>query len=83
MLVLSRRLGEEIVIGGNIRLTIVAVKGDRVRIGIAAPPDVTVDRQEIHDRRAGCRGEWTGREARAESPSPKHLDKSEAGLIVA
>ena len=52
MLVLSRRVGEEIVIRGNIRLTVVAVKGDRVRVGIAAPPSVTVDRKEIHDRRA-------------------------------
>ena len=52
MLVLSRRSGEAIVIGGNIRLTVVAVKGDRVRIGIAAPSSVTVDREEVHDRRA-------------------------------
>jgi carbon storage regulator len=52
MLVLSRRVGEEIVIHGNVRLSIIAVKGDRVRVGIAAPPSVTVDRKEIHDRRA-------------------------------
>jgi carbon storage regulator len=52
MLVLSRRLGEEIVIGSNIRLTVVAVKGDRVRIGIAAPPSANVRRQEAHDRKA-------------------------------
>ena len=52
MLVLSRRLGEEIVIDGNIRVTVVAVKGDRVRLGIAAPPSVPVDRQEVRDRRA-------------------------------
>lgn len=52
MLVLSRRLGEEIVIDGNIRVTVVAVKGDRVRLGIAAPPSVPVDRQEVRDRQA-------------------------------
>jgi carbon storage regulator len=52
MLVLSRRVGEEIVIHGNVRLSIVAVKGHGVRVGIAAPPSVTVDRKEIHDRRA-------------------------------
>jgi len=52
MLVLSRRAGEEIVIDGNIRLTIIAVKGDGVRVGIAAPPAVTVDRKEVYDRRA-------------------------------
>ena len=51
MLVLSRRVGEEIVIDGDIRVTIVAVRGDRVRVGITAPPSVPVDRQEIHQRR--------------------------------
>jgi carbon storage regulator len=51
MLVLTRRPGEEIVIDGNIRITVVSVKGDRIRIGIEAPPSVVVDRQEIHERR--------------------------------
>lgn len=51
MLVLTRRPGEQIVIDDNIRITVVSVKGDRVRIGIDAPPDVVVDRQEIHARR--------------------------------
>jgi carbon storage regulator len=51
MLVLTRRPGEEIVIGGDIRLTVVSVKGDRVRIGIEAPPTVVIDRQEVHERR--------------------------------
>jgi carbon storage regulator len=51
MLVLSRRVGEEIIINDSIRVTIVAVKGDRVRIGIEAPRDVTVDRAEVHARR--------------------------------
>ena len=52
MLVLTRRSGEEIVIGGNIHITVVAVKGDRVRIGVTAPQSVSVDRKEVHDRRA-------------------------------
>jgi carbon storage regulator len=51
MLVLSRRPGEEIIINGNIRVTVVSVKGDRVRVGIDAPTDVPVDRAEIHARR--------------------------------
>ena len=51
MLVLSRRPGEEIIIDGNIKVTVVSVKGDRVRIGIAAPDDVPVDRAEVHVRR--------------------------------
>ena len=51
MLVLSRRPGEEIIINGNIKVTVVSVKGDRVRIGIAAPDDVPVDRAEVHVQR--------------------------------
>ena len=52
MLVLSRRLGETIVIEGGIEVMVVAVQGDRVRLGITAPPSVRVDRQEVHERRA-------------------------------
>jgi carbon storage regulator len=51
MLVLSRRVGEEIVIDGNIRVVIVAVQGNKVRIGVEAPANVPVDRLEIHERR--------------------------------
>jgi carbon storage regulator len=51
MLVLSRRPGEEIIINDDIRITVVAVKGDRVRLGITAPAHVPVDRAEIHARR--------------------------------
>ncbi len=51
MLVLTRRIGEEIVIAGNIRVTITAINGDKVRVGITAPPQVRVDRQEVHERR--------------------------------
>jgi carbon storage regulator len=52
MLVLTRRLNETLVIEGGVRLTVVGVRGDRVRLGIQAPPDVRVDRAEIHERRA-------------------------------
>jgi carbon storage regulator len=52
MLVLTRKLGEEIVIGDEIVVKVVAVQGDRVRLGIAAPRSVPVDRLEVHQRRA-------------------------------
>jgi carbon storage regulator len=51
MLILSRKVGEEIVIGDNIHIMIVAIQGDKVRIGISAPKDVVVDRQEVHEKR--------------------------------
>jgi carbon storage regulator CsrA len=50
MLVLTRRPGEQIVIGNGIRVTVVSVGPGRVKIGIEAPADVRIDRQEIHDR---------------------------------
>jgi carbon storage regulator len=52
MLVLTRRIGEEIVIDGGVRITVTAIDGQKVRIGITAPPDVRVDRSEVHLRRA-------------------------------
>lgn len=52
MLVLTRRLGETIVIDGDIQITVVAVQGDRVRVGITAPKDIPVDRLEVHQRRS-------------------------------
>ncbi len=52
MLVLTRREGEEIVIAGNIRVTVVSVEGGKVRLGINAPASVPVHRKEVHDRLA-------------------------------
>jgi carbon storage regulator len=48
MLMLTRKVGEAIVLADNVRLTVVAIQGDKVRIGITAPEDITVDRLEIH-----------------------------------
>ena len=49
MLVLSRQKDESIVIGDNIVIKIVDVKGGKVKVGVQAPKDVTVHRQEIYD----------------------------------
>jgi carbon storage regulator len=50
MLVLTRRKGEEIVINDNIRVTVIRVEGNKVRLGIEAPDDVSVRRQEVLTR---------------------------------
>lgn len=50
MLVLTRKPGEQIVIAGGIRLTVVEVGPGRVKIGVEAPRDVRVDRAEVHDK---------------------------------
>jgi carbon storage regulator len=47
MLVLSRKVGEEIVIGENIRLKVVAIQGNQVRLGFVAPRSVAIHRQEL------------------------------------
>ncbi|MDB6061398.1 MAG: carbon storage regulator [Verrucomicrobiaceae bacterium] len=50
MLVLSRRLGETLVIGDDIHLTVLSISGNQVRIGIAAPKEVSVHREEVYLR---------------------------------
>jgi carbon storage regulator len=49
MLVLSRKVNERIVIDGNIIVTVVRIRGEIVRLGVDAPKDVTVHRQEVAD----------------------------------
>ena len=76
MLVLSRRRGEVITIGNGVTITVLAVQGERVKIGITAPAEVPVHRQEIHERIGGCSPEL----ARAEVEDvvglfqPRHED---------
>ncbi len=50
MLILTRRLGESITIGDNIRISVLGVSGRQVRIGIDAPSDVVVHREEVYVR---------------------------------
>ena len=50
MLILTRRVNESLRVGDDVTVTVVAVKGNQVRIGINAPKDVEVHREEIYDR---------------------------------
>ena len=50
MLILTRRVGESLMIGDNVTVTVLGVKGNQVRIGVDAPKDVAVYRRELYER---------------------------------
>jgi carbon storage regulator len=50
MLILTRRVGETVVIGNNVTVTVLGVKGNQVRLGVNAPKDISVHREEIFER---------------------------------
>jgi carbon storage regulator len=70
MLILTRRAGEALRIGDDIEVTVMAVNGSQVRIGIQAPRDVTVDREEIAVRKR--RDRESAAATTANRARPKH-----------
>jgi carbon storage regulator len=50
MLVLTRRVGETLIIGSDVQVTVVAVRGEQVRVGVSAPKHVPVHREEVYER---------------------------------
>jgi carbon storage regulator len=70
MLILTRRVGETVMIGDDIAVTVLGVKGNQVRVGVNAPKEVSVHREEIYERIK--REEQTG-------ISTRHVGSSEVG----
>lgn len=71
MLVLSRKRDESIVVGGEVVVTVVEIRGDKVRLGIEAPKEVTVHRKEVHDAIQSEKGK--GELAQTDTETPKKL----------
>lgn len=77
MLILTRRVGETLMIGDDVTVTVLGVKGNQVRIGINAPKDVSVHREEIYER---IKNEKAGGSA-AVAETPASSAAPEAGSV--
>jgi len=67
MLILTRRVGETVMIGNEVSITVLGVKGNQVRIGINAPKHIAVHREEIYERIKREQGEQREAESKTES----------------
>ena len=78
MLVLSRQRDESIIIGDNIVITIVDIRGDKVRLGIEAPTEIPVHRQEVYEaiQRENAKADAEGRVMRRGAAKEKSCSKS-------
>jgi carbon storage regulator len=76
MLILTRRVGESLMIGDQVNVTVLGIKGNQVRLGVHAPKDIAVHREEIYQRiqREQTQGE--------ESPDEPSADENEGGSMT-
>ena len=80
MLILTRRIGETVIIGDDVDVTVLGVKGNQVRLGVKAPKEVTVHREEIYQRI--CQERMNGHpQANVGAPSGATPHRSPGALI--
>jgi len=60
MLILTRKIGESIIIGDNVKVTVLGVEGRQIRVGIDAPKEISVHREEIYDKIAAENASMVG-----------------------
>jgi carbon storage regulator len=80
MLVLSRKKNESIVINNDITVTVVEIRGDKVRLGIVAPKEVPVHRQEVFEAIHGKQATVPAAESAPPSPPAKPVDSASGAV---
>lgn len=75
MLILTRRVGETVMIGNDVTVTVLGVKGNQVRVGINAPKNVAVHREEIYER---IKREQQGQQGEQSDESPSSAEFASA-----
>lgn len=85
MLVLSRKTGERTIIAGNVRVVVLSVQGDRVKLGFDGPPEVPIHREEVLERMAreeaasGSAGQAEKTMAPAPQPAERRFESQGSG----
>jgi carbon storage regulator len=82
MLILTRRSGETVYIGDHVTITVLGIKGNQIRLGIQAPADVVVDREEIYHRKRRAAARDVPAAGVAAAPNPASPPAASKDLVT-